>query len=170
MKSFVRTLFALLLSTLFAYVIVAILLGFAAESRTTPAVFEWLFVWLSPTSGALFLRVLFPLAFWAATAYMIRTFSSNRDLKSEFLNRFRGRAYSYAAERQDFYHHEALGVLFACLFAAALPAFLRYWGPWYVLYPAKVALYFILTRIFAAICRYVWCAERLGGLQGKTDE
>lgn len=168
MKSFFRHFFSLALSVVFAYAVSYFCLLFS-RSGEMDVMQEFFSVYLHPTSGGLVLRIAFPLVWIAAFCYMTSVFSVNRDLKSAWTNRMLGRAYSYPAERLDFWKHDALPLAAACLSVAAVTPAGRLYAPYFVAFSLRAVLFFCANRVFFALNRYVWCRDRLGGLAGTRD-
>ena len=168
-KAFLRTLLHYLLAAALGYVLAYLCLLFARQGEMNVAD-ELFYLFLHPTSGGLFLRILFPIMWFVGFAYITYVFATSGAERAVFLNAMLHKPYVYAEERRDYYQsREWIPALAAALVAAAiLPVYNRYL-PWYVLYPLKAALFFFLRRAFLAYGRYIWCAERLGGLEAKEE-
>lgn len=169
MKQFFRTLVSLALSIVFAYFCTYMMLLFSRDGEMDVMI-EMANAYLHPTSGPLILRILFPLSWIAGFLYMTSVFSVNRDFKSAWINRMLDKPYSYREEREFFYKSgDWIALLIPCLIAAAaVPAFNIY-GPYPLMFALRALLMFGANRFFIALNRYVWCRDRLGGLEGKRD-
>ncbi len=164
----VRTFFSLFLSVIFAYFVSYFCLLFTRQGEMN--VFEeFLYLYLHPTSAGLFLRIVFPLTWVAGFCYMTSVMNVNRDIKSEWTNEMLSRPYSYPEERTLFYKKEAFPLLIlSLLFAAVVPAGKLY-APYFVMLLIRALIFFFANRATLAFYRYVWCRDRLGGLEGKRD-
>ena len=168
MKSGTRTFFSLALSVIFAYFVSYFCLLFARQGEMNPFA-ELFYLYLHPTSAGLFLRIAFPVVWVASFCYMTSVMSVNRDIKSEWTNRMRGKAYSYREERAAFWKTEALPLAIPCLFfGAVIPAGALY-APFLVIFPLRALLFFAANRTFLALNRYVWCRDRLGGPEANAN-
>lgn len=170
MSRFFSTFFRMLLCVVFAYLISYFCLLFAVSGPEMNVLYEYLYLYLDPSCGPLFLRILFPLVWAAAFVYATNFFSVGRENKSQWTNRMLEKPYSPKIEREMFYRGgEWISLLIPCLLLAALVPAGALFAPYYVMFVARALLFFFANRTFIALNRYVWCRDRLGGFEGHRD-
>ena len=164
-----RVTLSLFLSALFSYPLSYFCLLFAREGEMN-LVHELLFLYQHPTSAGPILRILYPLVWSAAFVHFTFRFSVNRDIKSEWLNQMKEKPYSYREERRTFYtEREWLTLFFPALFFALLVPVGGMHLDFFAAALLRLLLFFFANRLSLAVCRYVWCRDRIGGFSGKYN-